>query len=158
MEEDRIQKKMELGSKMGWKARHSCQRVCPQHPETAGLELEAQQQCSRKPPVPHPCLLTLIFIQFYCDVILKSDLVPGRRETLCAWGWEQVPGAGPRAPCSSFVAGMRSQDSTCVNHTRGGSMEGHNNDAFIEVFVYLFFHLVNLDPPAPTARISWVIS
>lgn len=43
MEEEKIQKKMELGSKRGWKASHSCQRVCPQHPETAELGLEAQQ-------------------------------------------------------------------------------------------------------------------
>lgn len=48
MEEERIQKKMELGSKMGRKARHSFQGVYPQHTEPAELGLEAQQQCSRK--------------------------------------------------------------------------------------------------------------
>lgn len=60
--------------------------------------------------------------QFYCKIIFKPDLVAGRseRETYSAWRWEQEPGAGQRAPCSSFAARTCLPDSTWVTRTRPG--------------------------------------
>lgn len=94
MEEDRIQKKMELGSKMDGKQVTVFRVSIHSTLSLQGWDWKISSSSAESSLVPYPCLFTLIFIQFYCDDILKSDLVPGRRETHSAGGQDKCQEQG----------------------------------------------------------------
>lgn len=149
---------MELGSKMGWKASHSFQGAHPQHIKPAGLGLEAQQQCTRK---LSSSLSLPVYSHIYSILLWwHFKIRPNPRQegdTLCMG---MGTNARSRAESSLFKLHSRGVLTTPPVWTSPGEVAWKDATMMpLLKFLRIYsFHPVKLDPPAPTAQISWVIS